>query len=481
MAGRYFRTDAGKSFRSGAVTGRPRTNTNLSVRPEAGRTGNYRTGTPTGGKTTEAARAAIDGQSSNPLQMLGNAAVGLIGMSGIGATLLTLSQNATGDGDRQTKWKRLGYDSPEHYAQAMQDYETRTGKSSKTGQPLATPPTPRKVTPAGNYTVNGVTYDATTGQAINPDTGKTSSGGYSLDPKTGARTDYAAGTGRGADAPDGSGAQGTQTSPRQMTMDEANSLLTGGYKVQNPFSSTQLPDTSGSPYFGNGDTPEYRSDVPEDTYDVELASDMTTGSPFKQGDYKYEVPANTNIDYLQTSGAALLQTGGVVKASQNTESATEHPKSNIPKRPRGGRQAEMWDRKYGRMNQQPEPTESKSPNIDYARRAAFLDAPNSMQGLRRVEAQKGMVYAGGQHNMVNPNAGKDGQSDFIKVEKSDRDAYMGNRMTAKELKDKYVKQIGDDGKTIPEPRVNYSFDSPDVEDPDDSIKGTMDDLPKGWK
>ena len=288
-------------------------------------------------------------------------------------------------------------------------------------------------------------------------------------------------TGRTTAAPDGSGAKGTQTSPRQMTMDEANSLLTGGYKVQNPFSSTQLPDTSGSPYFGNGDTPEYRSDVPEDTYDVELASDMTTGSPFKQGDYKYVVPANTNIDYLQTSGAALLQTGGVVKASQNTESATEHPKSNIPKRPRGERAGAAWDRKYGRMNQQPEPTESKSPNIDYARRAAFLDAPNSMQGLRRVEAQKGMVYAGGQHNMVNPNAGKDGQSDFIKVEKSDRDAYMGNRMTAKELKDKYVKQIGDDGKTIPEPRVNYSFDSPDVEDPDDSIKGTMDDLPKDWK
>ena len=444
MAGRYFRTDAGKSFRSGAVTGRPRTNTNLSVRPEAGRTGNYRTGTPTGGKTTEAARAAIDGQSSNPLQMLGNAAVGLIGMSGIGATLLTLSQNATGDGDRQTKWKRLGYDSPEHYAQAMQDYETRTGKSSKTGQPLATPPTPRKVTPAGNYTVAGVTYDATTGQAINPDTGKTSSGGYSLDPKTGARTDYEAGTGRGADAPDGSGAQGTQTSPRQMTMDEANSLLTGGYKVKNPFSNTQLPDTNGSPYYGNGDTPEYRSDVPEDTYDVPLSRNLTDGSPFNTGDYTYEVPTNTNIEYLQQEGRPLIQSDGVVRAAESTVEAEQQKYAKPPKRPRGERAGEMWDRKYGRMNQQSEPTESEGSGIDYARRSAFLDAPNSMQGLRRVEAQKGLVYAGGQHNLVNPNGGQEGESAFVKLDKPDRDAYMGGRMTADELKDKFVKKVSDE-------------------------------------
>ena len=250
-------------------------------------------------------------------------------------------------------------------------------------------------------------------------------------------------TGRGAGAPDGSGAKGTQTSPRQMTMDEANSLLSGGYKVANPFSSTQLPDTSGSPYFGSGKTPTYRSDVPADMYDVELARDLTTGSPFAQGDYTYEIPTKTNIDYLQQSGAPLIQASGAVKASETTETAAQTPKSNIPKRPRGERAAAAWDRKYGRINQQPEPTESKGSGIDYARRAAFLDAPNSLQGLRRVEAQKELVYAGGQHNIVNPNAGQEGEPAFKKISKEDRDAYMGGRMTADQLKEKFVAKVSE--------------------------------------
>ena len=51
---------------------------------------------------------------------------------------------------------------------------------------------------------------------------------------------------RSTPAPNGGNATGTQTSPRPMTMDEANKLLTGGYTVQNPFGSNQLPATSAS-------------------------------------------------------------------------------------------------------------------------------------------------------------------------------------------------------------------------------------------
>ena len=250
-------------------------------------------------------------------------------------------------------------------------------------------------------------------------------------------------TGRGAAAPNGGDAKGTQTSPRQMTMDEANNLLTGGYKVKNPFSSTQLPDTNGSPYYGNGQTPEYRSDVPEDMYDMTLSADLTDGNPFVTGDYEYKIDPKTNIEFLQKQGSPLISASGVVQASEQTDDVREIGNSKIPVRPRGGRQAEMWDRKYGRMNQESEPTESKSPNIDYARRSAFLDAPNSMQGLRRVEAQKGVVYAGGQHSLVNPNGGQEGESAFVKLDKPDRDAYMGGRMTADELKNKFVKKVSD--------------------------------------
>ena len=414
--------DGGIPFRGGRP---PRTNTNLGIRPEAGRAPNLPSGRTPGVRT----EATLDA-ASNAGGGVGDWIMGGISMiPGFGTAIAAggaiggwmennLPQNTAGSG-------------------------RGAGRTAFNPPKPQTPAQPRKVTPAGNYTVAGVTYDATTGQAINPDTGKTSSGGYSLDPKTGARTDYAAGTGRGAGAPDGSGAQGTQTSPRQMTMDEANSLLTGGYKVKNPFSNTQLPDTNGSPYYGNGDTPEYRSDVPEDTYDVPLSRNLTDGSPFNTGDYTYEVPTNTNIEYLQQEGRPLIQSDGVVRAAESTVEAEQQKYAKPPKRPRGERAGEMWDRKYGRMNQQSEPTESKSPNIDYARRSAFLDAPNSMQGLRRVEAQKGVVYAGGQHSLVNPDGGQEGESAFVKLDKPDRDAYMGGRMTADELKNKFVKKVSD--------------------------------------
>ena len=263
-------------------------------------------------------------------------------------------------------------------------------------------------------------------------------------------------TGRSTPAPNGGSGTGTQTSPRQMTMEEANSLLGGGYKLVNPFSSTQLPATSGNPYFGNSNTPEYRSDVPADTYDVQLSRNLTDGSPFNTDGYTYEVPTNTNIEYLQENGSPKIALPGASKTTdqvdpgnKTAESTDTNRSARIPKRPKGARAAEMWDRQYGRMDQSTSTSETKGSGIDYARRSAFLDAPGSMQGLRRVEAQKGIVYAGGQHNMVNPNQGQEGQSDFLKISKEDRDAYMGDRMTADGLKGKYVKDIKEATKSEP--------------------------------
>ena len=76
-----------------------------------------------------------------------------------------------------------------------------------------------------------------------------------------------------------------------------------------------------------------------------------------------------------------------------------------------------------------------------ARRRAFLDADSSMAGLKAVQAQKGIVYAGGQYNMINPNQGKEGENDFLKISKRDAQSYMRGRQGAAELKDKYVTEI----------------------------------------
>ena len=85
---------------------------------------------------------------------------------------------------------------------------------------------------------HGVTWDVATGQAINPKTGKISENGYSIDPKTGERTDSSAPpttppsdqpTGRDTPAPDGSGAKGTTTGFKgfEIDLDKANTLLGG--------------------------------------------------------------------------------------------------------------------------------------------------------------------------------------------------------------------------------------------------------------
>ena len=250
-----------------------------------------------------------------------------------------------------------------------------------------------------NYTVMGVEYDYKTGQAINPDTGKISSGGYSIDPKTSARTDYS----RGQTRIDSRGniQTGTQTSLSPMTMEDANSLLSGGYTVQSPFSSTQLPASSQSPYANVGpiaDGAEYARNL-----EMQKPGAVTGVGPISDGEnYAKNVeageqttlkPSDTGTDWLNRSAA-----------------------------------------------------DNSDPNM--ARRRAFLDAEGSMQGLRRAESTQGIVYAGGQHHMVNPNAGQEGQNDFVSIgDKDDVRGYKSGRLSAQDMKDKYVTKIKDNGIT----------------------------------
>ena len=67
------------------------------------------------------------------------------------------------------------------------------------GATVKTPPAQKDKPLPSTYTTMGVEYDSATGQALNPDTKKISSGGYSIDPSGGARTDYGLGDARGVD------------------------------------------------------------------------------------------------------------------------------------------------------------------------------------------------------------------------------------------------------------------------------------------
>jgi hypothetical protein len=60
----------------------------------------------------------------------------------------------------------------------------------------------------------------------------------------------------------------------------------------------------------------------------------------------------------------------------------------------------------------------------------------------------GLSYAGGQHHMVNPNATPDGKNDFVSIkEKDDVRGYKSGRLSAQDMKDKYVTKIKDNGIT----------------------------------
>jgi hypothetical protein len=240
--------------------------------------------------------------------------------------------------------------------------------SQPTGQPAM-----------NNYTVSGVKYDRKTGQAINPDTGKISSGGYSIDPSNGNRTDYAPGADRGAGrnvtrvSPTGVVQKGTQTSPAStpINMDKgfdqllAEMGLTNYYNGQ-AFTSNQLPQTASNPFSANN-TPKTAAFNP--------AAPGVTG--------------NTYDNYGSEGGASA--------ASQDLIDGNEEFNPNA-KRIEGASDAP----KRRSLKEALSDTSGmvvKSENLDNLRaRAAFLDADNRMDGLKRAQAIRDkMVYAGGQH------------------------------------------------------------------------------------
>ena len=195
--------------------------------------------------------------------------------------------------------------------------------------------------------------------------------------------------------------KGTQTSPAPMTMEDANSLLSDGYTMRNPFNSTQLPASSQSPYTNVGpiaDGAEYARNL-----EMQKPGAVTGVGPISDGEsYAQNVEAGEQVSVKPTDTATNW---GARTAADNSDEKL-------------------------------------------ARRRAFLSGESSMQGLRNMESQMGISYAGGQHRMVNPNATPDGKNDFITVDnKDDIRGYKSGRLSAQDMRDKYVTKIVDNGIT----------------------------------
>lgn len=255
--------------------------------------------------------------------------------------------------------------------------ETPTANPERPGQPSGGEEV--SALGGGTYNVMGVEYDSASGQAINPDTGKTSSGGYSIDPKTSQRTDYSRGETR--TNANGMVQTGTSTSPRSMTFDDANSVL-AKYGISNngfgeKFSSNQLPGTKGSPY-GQSSS----------------ADNQVMGGSARD--------------------SAVIEGGGSVETVIGGDTDLDSVKSTYS----GG---------------------DKS-----ARRRAFLDysGPGGAMGaMRAAEAADGVMYAGGKHHIANPNAGEEGQNDFMAINKDEARQIQFGKQSAQGLRDQYVNKL----------------------------------------
>ncbi len=178
--------------------------------------------------------------------------------------------------------------------------------------------------------------------------------------------------------------------------------------MRNPFNSTQLPASSQSPYANVGpiaDGAEYARNL-----EMQKPGAVTGVGPIADGEsYAKNVEAGEQLAVKPTDTSATSQNSGI-----------------------------NWGARTAADNSDPK----------MARRRAFLDAEGSMQGLRRVESQMGLTYAGGQHHMVNPNKGQEGENDFVSIgDKDDVRGYKSGRLSAQDMKDKYVTKIKDNGIT----------------------------------
>lgn len=195
------------------------------------------------------------------------------------------------------------------------------------------------------------------------------------------------GSGRTMPAPDGNGSTGTNTGFKGADFGEANGLLARlGITTTRygDFQSNDLPGVENTE-FGGSDREIFGGTAEEDRIIQ------------RDGSLK------TVIDAKQTQGSPKL-----------TQSAAQSITSTVETAPLGSLQ------RYGQEFLQDRPDMP-------------ADKSTSMTGLRAAEASKGLLYASGQYWKENPDAGKEGEKDFIKIEKDEWNSIKRGEQHAQEF------------------------------------------------
>ena len=247
-------------------------------------------------------------------------------------------------------------------------------------------------------------------------------------------------------SPSGVEQTGTQTGIKPMTMDDVNSALgrIGSNTISNPYSSNNLPAT-----------PDY--EVPN-----------TGGKTPLQYSAEDILAAGYRMGGGDDTGAMQIAAGfdmGKGLAGQIDGAPVD---SNVMKGIKAGKEADTGATPAESSGLEAyaaaDPASYAISNEEMQRRRSFLDAKDSMTGLRNIEADQGIYVAGGKYHHVNPNAGKEGQNDFIEISKDNRDTIMRGGEGAEQLRKSFVDRINDKGDDAPAaPEVSEKFaDAPQI-------------------
>ena len=239
---------------------------------------------------------------------------------------------------------------------------------------------------------------------------------------------------------------GTQTGIKPMTMEDVNSALgrIGSNSISNPYSSNNMPSTA------------------------DYVVPNTGGKAPLQYSAEDILAAGYRMGGGDDTGAMQLAAGfnmGKGLAGQIDGAPVD---SNVMKGIKAGKEADTGATPAETSGLEAyaaaDPASYAISNEEMQRRRSFLDAENSMQGLRNIEADQGIYVAGGKYHHVNPNAGKEGQNDFIEISKKQRDGIMRGGEGAEQLRQSFVDRInGKDGESTDNPVNSDKFaDAPQI-------------------
>ena len=229
---------------------------------------------------------------------------------------------------------------------------------------------------------------------------------------------------------------GTNTGIKPMTLADIEGegglferLGLAGTRVQDPYSSNQLPTTSSNPDSGPNEKPDF--DAATDKFRTFYQQGQTGGIGPTKSAQLADSAYTEGTSAVRPDESSGKQGYGQKSSGFANADGTPVAKSSGESKPIRGAVDSRFDEgaEYGESYE--------SGLSDRAR--AFLDAEDSLTGLRAAEATQGIVYAGQKHHIINPNRGKEGENDFFTVEnKDDIRGYKSGRLSAQDLLDKHM-------------------------------------------